>query len=191
MCVCRAYRDKTGKMRPPLEALRPCYSVFTFIGLCSFWVLNSPNNVIEVDPRAVYFMTGTIFSNICVKPDFFLLSKIDYFLFAVSIDRFANVKHAVRGAALEHPAADCNGARACAGAGGRRLRAAAALRRHPRRHPLPNPLRHLRGKLSSALKIFDHKQERIFYFSAQFFSLMCTWQPSLNFLIIIFINLKI
>jgi hypothetical protein len=78
-------------MRPPLEALRPCYSVFTFIGLCSFWVLNSPNNVIEVDPRAVYFMTGTIFSNICVKLKTFLKCQKLIYLFAVSIDRFANV----------------------------------------------------------------------------------------------------
>ncbi|XP_065342656.1 ethanolaminephosphotransferase 1-like [Cloeon dipterum] len=62
-----SYRDKTGKMRGPLEALRPCFSVVSFLGLCSFWMVNSPNNVIEVDPRAVYFMTGTIFSNICCR----------------------------------------------------------------------------------------------------------------------------
>jgi len=81
----RAYRNKTGKMRTPIEALRPCFSVASFLALCSFWVLNSPNNVIEIDPRAVYFMTGTIFSNICVSHPHFTpqFSNNSFFSFAV------------------------------------------------------------------------------------------------------------
>ncbi|XP_068084293.1 ethanolaminephosphotransferase 1 isoform X2 [Anabrus simplex] len=63
--VYKSYRDKTGKMRPFQEAVRPLVPVATFFALCTLWVTHSPIDIVSVDPRCVYFVTGTIFSNIC------------------------------------------------------------------------------------------------------------------------------
>jgi ethanolaminephosphotransferase len=61
-----AYAYKTGKMRSFAEATRPLVSVFIFFGLTTLWVHKAPD-MLNKDPRAVYFMLGTIFSNICVS----------------------------------------------------------------------------------------------------------------------------
>lgn len=31
------------------------------------WVLASPNNILELDPRCMFYLTGTVFSNICCR----------------------------------------------------------------------------------------------------------------------------
>ncbi|KAF4520542.1 hypothetical protein B566_EDAN008741 [Ephemera danica] len=62
-----SYKDRTGKMRTPMEAMRPLVPMTLFFLLCTLWVCLSPTNIIEVDPRCVYFMTGTVFSNICCR----------------------------------------------------------------------------------------------------------------------------
>lgn len=61
-----SYRDRTGHMRTFSEAVRPLIPLFTFLFLSTIWVLNSPSNILQKEPRVVYFLTGTIFSNISV-----------------------------------------------------------------------------------------------------------------------------
>jgi len=62
-----SYKEGTGKNRTFLEAMRPLVSTSVACGLCFFWILRSPNNILEADPRCVFFLTGTIFANICCK----------------------------------------------------------------------------------------------------------------------------
>ena len=31
------------------------------------WVLASPNDILELDPRCMFYLTGTVFSNICCR----------------------------------------------------------------------------------------------------------------------------
>ena len=65
--IYKSYKDKTGKMRPFNEAIRPLYNLATFMFISMFWVYNSPNDIMNTDPRAVYILSGTIFSNISVS----------------------------------------------------------------------------------------------------------------------------
>lgn len=62
-----SYKNKTGKMRSPLEAARPFFPFLTFVVLFFYWIFNSPNDVIDLDTRAVFLLTGTIFSNVSVS----------------------------------------------------------------------------------------------------------------------------
>lgn len=71
-----SYTKKTGKMRTPLEAARPFFPFLTFFALFMYWMFNSPNNVIDSDTRAVFLLTGTIFSNLSVSTQFSLNSII-------------------------------------------------------------------------------------------------------------------
>lgn len=65
--VYKSYRDGTGKMRPFSEAIRPLVPVLVFLVVCTVWVMYSPIDVVDLDPRCVYLVTGTIFSNICCR----------------------------------------------------------------------------------------------------------------------------
>lgn len=62
-----SYRDGTGKDRTFLEAVRPLVSTLVALLLSFLWVLASRNNVLELDPRCVFLLTGTVFANICCK----------------------------------------------------------------------------------------------------------------------------
>lgn len=62
-----AYKYKTGKMRTPIEAIRPLIPFVTFMALFLYWAHCSPGNIIEKDPRMIYLLSGTIFSNISVS----------------------------------------------------------------------------------------------------------------------------
>jgi hypothetical protein len=62
-----SYKTGTGKNRPLLEAMRPLYPLVAFVALSYYWVRTSPNDIMDLDPRAVFITTGTIFSNICVS----------------------------------------------------------------------------------------------------------------------------
>lgn len=64
--IYNSYKYKTGKMRPFLEAARPFFPFLTYLALFMYWAFKSPNNVIDLDTRAVYLLAGTIFSNISV-----------------------------------------------------------------------------------------------------------------------------
>ncbi|XP_046738583.1 ethanolaminephosphotransferase 1-like isoform X1 [Diprion similis] len=65
--IYKSYRDKTGKMRSFPEAVRPLVPATIFFTIATFWVTYSPNNIMEKDPRIIYFAIGTIFSNICCR----------------------------------------------------------------------------------------------------------------------------
>lgn len=62
-----AYVHRTGKMRNFTEAVRPLWPVLVFMLLLLSWPILSPSNIIEKDPRALYMLSGTIFSNISVS----------------------------------------------------------------------------------------------------------------------------
>ncbi|XP_024869394.1 ethanolaminephosphotransferase 1-like [Temnothorax curvispinosus] len=65
--IYKSYRDKTGKMRTFPEAIRPLVPLVLFFIISTVWIMHSPNNVLEKDPRIIYFAIGTIFSNICCR----------------------------------------------------------------------------------------------------------------------------
>jgi len=62
-----AYRDKTGKNRPILEAMRPLYSSVLLMLFSSVWIYASPSDILALQPRIFFFMIGTIFSHICCR----------------------------------------------------------------------------------------------------------------------------
>lgn len=62
-----SYKEKTGKMRSPMEAVRPLIPFVTHMILFLYWAHMSPGNIIETDPRALYLLSGTIFSNISCR----------------------------------------------------------------------------------------------------------------------------
>ncbi|XP_072948311.1 ethanolaminephosphotransferase 1-like isoform X2 [Epargyreus clarus] len=59
-----SYKNRTGKMRPILEALRPLWSMLIMVSLMTFWAIKSPNGIIEIDLRVFLLLFGTLFSNI-------------------------------------------------------------------------------------------------------------------------------
>lgn len=61
-----SYKRKTGYMRPFSEAVRPLISITILFTLTTFWIIKAPN-ILEADPNAMFFLTGMIFSNICVS----------------------------------------------------------------------------------------------------------------------------
>lgn len=65
--VYRSYKYKTGKLRPFSEAARPMYPFLLFMFLLLFWAHKSPSNIVEKDPRALFVLSGTIFSNISCR----------------------------------------------------------------------------------------------------------------------------
>ncbi|XP_023721455.1 ethanolaminephosphotransferase 1 isoform X2 [Cryptotermes secundus] len=65
--IYKSYRDRTGKMRPFSEAVKPLVPVTLFLIVCTVWVVYSPVDIVNLDPRCVYLVTGTIFSNICCR----------------------------------------------------------------------------------------------------------------------------
>ncbi|XP_015117334.1 ethanolaminephosphotransferase 1 [Diachasma alloeum] len=65
--IYKSYRDKTGKNRTLVEALRPLVSLGVFFTITTFWVTHSRSDIIEMDPRIIFFASGTIFSNISCR----------------------------------------------------------------------------------------------------------------------------
>ncbi|KAJ8976721.1 hypothetical protein NQ317_000153 [Molorchus minor] len=62
--IYNSYKYRTGHMRPFTEAIRPLVPLAIFFVITLIWVLKSPANIVEKDPRALFFLMGTIFSNI-------------------------------------------------------------------------------------------------------------------------------
>ncbi|CAG9829087.1 unnamed protein product [Diabrotica balteata] len=62
-----SYKNKTGKMRPFSDAIRPLLPVGSFFLISLVWILYSPGNIVERDPRALFFLLGTVFSNISCR----------------------------------------------------------------------------------------------------------------------------
>lgn len=65
--IYQSYKNKTGHMRPFTEAVRPLVPLVLCYFVTYLWILVSPSNVVERDPRALFFLMGTIFSNISVS----------------------------------------------------------------------------------------------------------------------------
>ncbi|EZA46502.1 Ethanolaminephosphotransferase, partial [Ooceraea biroi] len=65
--IYNSYKDKTGKMRTFPEAIRPLVPLLLLLAISTIWIVHSPNDILEKDPRIIYFAIGTIFSNICCR----------------------------------------------------------------------------------------------------------------------------
>lgn len=65
--IYKSYKNKTGKMRPILEAIRPLMPFTALFIITSLWVLLSQNNIVSLEPRLLFILFGTVFSNICVN----------------------------------------------------------------------------------------------------------------------------
>lgn len=62
-----AYREGALKQTSIWEAMRPLMPIFLLFLSTTFWVVYSPTNIIERDPRVFYWLVGTVFSNIAVS----------------------------------------------------------------------------------------------------------------------------
>ncbi|XP_043278304.1 ethanolaminephosphotransferase 1-like [Venturia canescens] len=65
--IYKSYRDKTGKNRTLVEAVRPLVPLAVLMAIATFWVTHSQIDILDKDPRIIYFAIGTIFSNICCR----------------------------------------------------------------------------------------------------------------------------
>ncbi|KAK9869249.1 hypothetical protein WA026_002999 [Henosepilachna vigintioctopunctata] len=65
--IYKSYRDKTGYMRPLSEAIRPLIAFFALFLILYTWITISPSRILERDPRVIYLILGTIFSNISCR----------------------------------------------------------------------------------------------------------------------------
>ncbi|VVD00043.1 ethanolaminephosphotransferase 1-like [Leptidea sinapis] len=61
----QSYKLRTGKMRSPLEAMRPLWSILTIFLASALWIHNS--SVVQLQPRLVFLMIGTVFSNVACR----------------------------------------------------------------------------------------------------------------------------
>ncbi|XP_070068206.1 ethanolaminephosphotransferase 1 [Drosophila takahashii] len=62
-----SYKNKTGKMRPMWEMLRPFFAFVWLFVITLIWSFFSRNNVINLEPRILWILYGTIFSNIACR----------------------------------------------------------------------------------------------------------------------------
>lgn len=65
--IYRSYKDKTGHMRTFSEAVRPLIPLVILFSITLVWVYTSPADVVDRDPRALFLLLGTIFSNISCR----------------------------------------------------------------------------------------------------------------------------
>ncbi|XP_036215932.2 ethanolaminephosphotransferase 1 [Bactrocera oleae] len=65
--VYNSYVQRTGKMRCFSEAMRPLWPLLVFLVIMLLWPFISPNNIMEKDPRIMFLLSGTIFSNISCR----------------------------------------------------------------------------------------------------------------------------
>ncbi|XP_003741479.1 ethanolaminephosphotransferase 1 [Galendromus occidentalis] len=65
--IYRAFKTKTLKQKSLWEGMRPLVSPTIFFALTTAWVLFSPTNILEAQPRVLFIMIGTLFSNIATR----------------------------------------------------------------------------------------------------------------------------
>ncbi|XP_034471624.1 ethanolaminephosphotransferase 1 [Drosophila innubila] len=65
--VYNSYKNRTGRLLSPMEALRPMWPFITYFVLLLLWPYLSPNDIMERDPRAMFMLSGTIFSNVSCR----------------------------------------------------------------------------------------------------------------------------
>lgn len=81
----RSYRDKTGQMRPFVEAAKPLFPLIGLFFVSTTWAYFSPNNILEYDPRIFFMITGTIFSNFSVRFPIFFIVFVMIFIYLFSL----------------------------------------------------------------------------------------------------------
>ena len=62
----RASVNKTFKQPSFYEAIRPLFSTFYLFIIQMVWIQYSRVNILDLEPRVFYWVTGTLFSNISV-----------------------------------------------------------------------------------------------------------------------------
>lgn len=65
--VVKGYRNNTLKHSSLYEALLPFLSPVLLFVLSTVWVVLSPSNILELQPRIFYLMVGTAFANVTCK----------------------------------------------------------------------------------------------------------------------------
>lgn len=65
--IIMSYRRRTGKMRPFVEAIRPLSPFASLFIISTVWVLFSQNDICSLEPRMMFLLFGTVFSNISVS----------------------------------------------------------------------------------------------------------------------------
>ncbi|EDW12396.1 ethanolaminephosphotransferase 1 isoform X2 [Drosophila mojavensis] len=65
--VYNSYVKRTGRMLSAWEAVRPMWPFVTYFVLLLLWPFLSPNDIMERDPRAMFMLSGTIFSNVSCR----------------------------------------------------------------------------------------------------------------------------
>ncbi|XP_077283699.1 ethanolaminephosphotransferase 1-like [Arctopsyche grandis] len=65
--VHKSYRDKTGKDHSIWEAIRPLWALLSIMVLTTTWIILSPNDMLNYDPRVVYTIVATLFSNVTTR----------------------------------------------------------------------------------------------------------------------------
>ena len=76
----RAYLNKTFKQPSVYEAIRPLFATFYLFIIQCIWLSYSRINIIELEPRMFYWITGTLFSNISVSETFLFYFSIIYLI---------------------------------------------------------------------------------------------------------------
>lgn len=82
----RSYKKRTGKMRPFIEAIRPLIPFVSLFIITTVWILFSRNDVLSIEPRMMFLLFGTVFSNISVS---FFKQCVERFLRAVKWPKWA------------------------------------------------------------------------------------------------------
>lgn len=74
--LCRAYRNNTLKHSSLYEAFLPFLSPVLLFILSTSWVVYSPSNILELQPRIFYLMVGTAFANVTVSVCWFFFLNV-------------------------------------------------------------------------------------------------------------------
>ncbi|XP_033167940.1 ethanolaminephosphotransferase 1 [Drosophila mauritiana] len=65
--VYNSYAHRTGRLLSFWEAVRPMWPFITYFVILLAWPYLSPNDIMEKDPRAIFMLSGTIFSNVSCR----------------------------------------------------------------------------------------------------------------------------
>lgn len=65
--IYRSYKNRTGKMRSFMEAARPLFAFLWLFIITLVWVTFSRNNIVVMEPRVLFVLFGTLFSNISCR----------------------------------------------------------------------------------------------------------------------------
>ncbi|XP_022688567.1 ethanolaminephosphotransferase 1-like [Varroa jacobsoni] len=65
--IYKGYQAKTLRHHSLWEGMRPLVAPTIFFALTTIWVLSSPTSILETQPRVMFVMIGTLFSNIATR----------------------------------------------------------------------------------------------------------------------------